>query len=129
MMSRYDEVKPMTRDEALAAFASEKPDMVCDALIRLTYHDGDWQWVQDQCISWARHPNVDIRGLAVTCLGHLARIHTRLDLQKILPLLEELLRDPSVASRTEDALDDIKTYLGIDVKVGGPARIKTDDSQ
>lgn len=115
-MSRYYAVNPITREEALVAFASGKPDIICDALIRLTYHDPDWQWVQDQCIFWGRHPNADVRGLAVTCLGHLARIYTKLDLQKALPLLKELLKDPSVALRAEDALDDIETYLDIDIR-------------
>ncbi len=58
-------------------------------------------------------------GLAVTCLGHLARIHTRLDLRKSFTALGRTSqRSFSSFEDLKIALDDIKTYLGIDVKVG-----------
>src|SRR5215208_4710727 len=103
-MNQYCEVNPISREEAMAAFASEERERICDALVRLAYHEPDWQWVQEQCLFWARYPDVNIQGAAVTCLGHLARIHAKLDVEKVLPLLRELFKDPSVASRVDDAL-------------------------
>jgi hypothetical protein len=46
----------------------------------------------------------------VTALGHLARIHGEADLEKVLPLLEELTRDPVIGGRAEDALGDIRMF-------------------
>ncbi|MEW6182337.1 MAG: hypothetical protein AB1500_04060 [Bacillota bacterium] len=110
---RYEEVLPITPKEAEEAFKSKNPAEVCDALIRVTYYDPDWRWVQAQCLRFARHRNTDIRGLAATCIGHLARIHGVLNIELVLPVLQHLLKDPEVYGRAQDALDDIKTYLGM----------------
>lgn len=112
---RYVEVEPITRQEAKAAFATGIPDSICDALIRLVYHDPDWIWVQERCIELSEDSNSEVSGLAVTCLGHLARIRRTLDLERVLPALKKLLANPEIAGRVEDALDDIETYLKIEI--------------
>jgi hypothetical protein len=109
-----DEVKPITRTEAEAGLTSGIPDKICDALIRITYHDPDWRWVQDMCLELASHSDPQVSGLAVTCLGHLARIHGFLDVEKVLPTLRRLRDDPKISGRVADALDDIKMYLECD---------------
>ena len=108
---RFQEVTPISREQALTAFASNEVEAICDALIRITYHDPDWHWVQEQCVMFAEFPDVDVRGLAVTCLGHLARIHRRLNVKEVSPLLESLLNDPDVAPRVVDTIDDIKMFI------------------
>jgi hypothetical protein len=112
-----DEVKPITQTEAEAGLASGMPDKICDALIRITYHHPDWRWVQDVCLVFASHSNPQISGLAVTCLGHLARIHGVLEVEKVLTTLRKLRGDPKISGRVADALDDIKTYLECDFKL------------
>lgn len=111
MSMRFQEVTPISREQALIAFASNEVEAICDALIRITYHDPDWHWVQEQCIRFTEFPDVEVRGLAVTCLGHLARIHRRLNLKEVLPVLESLLNDADVAPRVADTLDDIKMFI------------------
>jgi hypothetical protein len=109
---RYSEVTPIDREEAAEAFSSDDVDKICDALVRLTFHDRDWNWVQGVCLTFGRHPDPQVRGLAATCLGHLARIHGTLDVDSAVRLLEDLRRDPEVRGRAEDALDDIRQYAG-----------------
>ena len=110
-MMHYKEVQPISETEAQVALASGIPEVICDALVRLAYHDPDWQYVQDLCMRFADSPSTEISGLAVTCLGHLARLHGKLDLGKVAPLLERLGRRPDIAGRVEDAWDDIKMFL------------------
>jgi hypothetical protein len=52
-----------------------------------------------------------MRGLAATCLGHVARIHKRLDLDLVLGALVPLKSDPVIGGYVRDALDDIKFFL------------------
>ena len=114
---RLDEVKPISQSEAEAGLASGMPDIICDALIRITYHDPNWHWVQDKCLELASHPDPQVSGLAVTCLGHLARIHRVLDVEKVLPTLRRLQDDPKISGRVADALDDINMYLEGDLRL------------
>lgn len=109
---RYVEVVPITRQEAEAAFASGVSYAICTALVRLVYHYPDWRWLQEKCIELSRDSDLEVAGVAVTCLGHLARIHGTLDLERVLPLLKSLHTNPELAGRVEDASGDIEMYIG-----------------
>jgi hypothetical protein len=107
---QYQETLPISYEEAKESLKSDDPIRVNDALVRLTYHDSDWRRVQDQCLQLVSHSDPVVKGLAVSCLGHLARIHKTIDTVKVLPLLSSLLDDPDVGGRAEDAIDDIEMF-------------------
>jgi hypothetical protein len=107
---QYQETLPISCEEARENLKSDNPICVNDALVRLTYHDPDWQWVQDQCLQLLNSNDPVVKGLAVSCLGHLARIHKIIDTAKVVPILNSLLEDPNVGGRAEDALDDIEMF-------------------
>lgn len=107
----WDEVKPIDRQDAEVALATEDDEVVCDALVRCTFHENDWKWVQSQCLRLLQSPAITVRIVAVTCLGHLARIHGVLDLDRVLPVLSELAKDSRIAGRVEDTLDDIRLFV------------------
>ena len=76
----------------------------------MTYHDSDWRWIQNICLNFVKSKDTQIRRLAVICLGHLARIHGTLDVEQVIPVLENLLHDSNVAGNVKDALDDIQMF-------------------
>jgi hypothetical protein len=108
---RYQNVPPISRNEARAAFRSGSEAAIRAALLSITYHDEDWRWIQEQLLRFARHRNSSIRSLAGLCFGHVARIHRALDLDAVLPVLSELARDPETRGHAEDALADIAIFI------------------
>jgi hypothetical protein len=110
-MRHYESVTPISRADAEVELAFGDTKRVCDALLRLTYHDPEWRWIQNQCVRFARHFDADVRGLAVTCFGHVARIHGALDLDVVSPVLRELRSDPEMGGRVSDTWDDIEVFL------------------
>lgn len=108
---KYDDSRPIGRSEAETMFNSENPDAICEALIRVALHDPDPLWSQMVVLRFVAHDDSEVRGLAATCLGHIARIHRRMDLGIVVPILSKLAEDPLVGGRAEDALDDIRTYM------------------
>ncbi len=109
---QYQEPAPLTRAEAERVFESHEVDAICNALIASALNENDWRWVQAQALRFADHSNPQVRAVAATSLGHLARIHRTLDANIVIPKLREMLRDPAIVGRVEDAVDDIETYLG-----------------
>ncbi|AXQ30455.1 hypothetical protein D0B54_18005 [Solimonas sp. K1W22B-7] len=105
------EEKDPGRDAALQAFASRDPERICRALVSIAFYDGDWQWVQDQCLQYLDSQNEYVAGVAATCLGHVARIHGRLDRDKVLTALHAKASDPRVSGFVADALDDMEMFL------------------
>jgi hypothetical protein len=81
-----------------------------DALLHLTYNEPDRLWLQRfllECLE----PGVDrqIRALAVTCVGHVARLDHRVS-SALVTRLNELRDDPVLGGIVEDALDDISSF-------------------
>ncbi len=124
---RYHSVEPITRSEAEAVFATGQPERILYALLSVVYHDPDWRWAQSLCLGYAHHANTDLRGLAITCLGHLARIHGVLNRELVLPVLCAALSDWewAVRGKAGDAFDDIGMYLDEAWKCGGESSIDT----
>jgi hypothetical protein len=110
----YHKPQPITREEAESAFASGNSEEIDSALVNVALHDPDCRWVQDKCLGFARSNVAAVRQIAVTCLGHVARIHQKLDLEKVLPVLDGLSHDPEV--QVEDALDDIQMFMKVELR-------------
>jgi hypothetical protein len=110
----YHEPQPITREEAEFAFVSGNPEEIASALLSVAFYASDWRWVQDTCLGFARNDIASVRQIAVTCLGHVARIHRKLDLEKVLPVLYELSHDPEL--QVGDALDDIQMFMNIELR-------------
>lgn len=108
----YREVPPARRDELQRALTGGDDDAVQEALVSLALHDPDGTWVQDQCLALMDHPSWQVRATALTCLGHVARLHGSIDVGRVLPVLRSALHDPRTAGYAEQAMDDIETFAG-----------------
>lgn len=106
----YQSMQPISREEAEAIFNSNDQDKIGETLVRVVYHDPDWRWVQSQCIRFTHEGDIDNHKTAITCLGHIARLHRAIDLDIVLPLLDELKQNADLAGIVEDAVADIRRF-------------------
>ncbi|NML35544.1 hypothetical protein [Paraburkholderia antibiotica] len=105
-MSQY------SKEELEHRLNSSDKDAVIDALMYLCFNINDPEWIQDKCIeAIEREKDEDIRGLGITCIGHVARMHSQINKDKVMPVLKRLLCDESLSGRAQDALDDIDTFV------------------
>lgn len=109
-MSQYREPAPIARSEAVAALSSGDLNKVREALVSIAFHDPDFEWAQAQCLDFCANPDPEVRGVAVVCLGHIARIHGRIDMEKVGPVLKKLASDSQLVGIVQDALDDIRQF-------------------
>jgi hypothetical protein len=94
----------------LADIASSDVGRSTRALLSLTYDDPDRIWLEKvllDCLEREFDPQV--RALAVTCMGHVGRIHGAIS-ANVVAKLQELLGDPVLGPRAEDALGDIRHF-------------------
>lgn len=108
---RYHEVIERSHDEIEILLKDKNSEKVTDALLSAAYYDPDWLWVQNQCLFFLNHADSNVRVVAATCLGHVARIHKKLDLEIVLSALVPLKHDPQIGPYVQDALDDIRFQL------------------
>jgi hypothetical protein len=111
-MMKYQEPGEVSRAELERARSSEDGPSIRAALVGLALNEGeDWRWVESQCIELLMDRDWEVRAIAATCLGHVARIHGQMDLEIAVPALRALQDDPKTASFAGDALEDIETYI------------------
>lgn len=108
---RYVHPAPLSRAEGEALLRSAEAPVVTHTPVCLAFPEPDWRWVQNACLRLTDSPDPGLRGIAATCLGHLARLHRKIDLAAVVPVLERLAADPAVSGEAEDALDDIRTFV------------------
>ena len=106
----YEDLLPISRKEAEGAFRSSDIETITVALLRLVLHDPDAAWLQNTVLNFIEHPEPMIRGCAATCLGHIARIHKTIDVERSILALTKLLEDPTCSGKAEDAIEDIQMF-------------------
>lgn len=106
----YREPSPITREQFHHLLAQGDGDEIAEALIGLALNDPDWKWLQDLCLGLVDHVESAVRAAALTSLGHIARIHGRIERSRVEPKLRQILDDSVLAGRAQDALDDIAVF-------------------
>ena len=101
---------PISHKAAERALKGDE-ETVSRTLIRLALHDDDPAYVEATCLKFAGDPRVWVRRNCATCFGHLARLHQKLDLDRVMPVLQAMLDDPDVVSYAEASLDDIEIFM------------------
>ncbi|MEV6159777.1 hypothetical protein AB0L53_56520 [Nonomuraea sp. NPDC052129] len=108
---RYEEPRVGRREDLAAALTKGDVDGICRALVSLSFYDTDWKWVEGACLSLLSNSDAAIRQVAATCLGHVARIHGRIDKDVVIPALMAMLDDEQVVGAAENALEDISIFV------------------
>ena len=107
----YEEIGPLSREQAEAAFASGDGPRIGRALLSLALNGKDWEYAESRCLDFITHPDVWVRRNACTSLGHLARLHGALHLDRVFPALLAARSDPETSGYAEDALSDIQVFM------------------
>jgi hypothetical protein len=108
---KYEAVQPATRSELISQLENGDPQKVARALYSASKYDPDWKWVQDQCLKCLNSPEVSVRWAAATCLGDLAFLQRPLEIQIVLPALENATKDPKIADPAKFSLNMVKQFL------------------
>lgn len=75
----FNNPTPKTREELELTLDSNDKKIITENLVSLAFYEKDRQWAQNICLKFLENQDLDLSGLAATCLGHIARIHHKLD--------------------------------------------------
>jgi len=111
---KYETLEPINKDQAADLLGEGGRETICRTLVCVATFEPDRHWAQTQCLRYANHKDSFVRGVAATCLGHLARIHKTIDEDEVMPIVRQLLRDkdPQTRAIAEDTISDFSIYLG-----------------
>jgi hypothetical protein len=111
---KYEPIPEMSVADVEAAISRNQPEDLLVAVLSAALYGRDREWAEGICSRLAAHEHFNVRGTAILGLGHLARIHGRLDRLVVLPIIEAGLVDPHeyVRGQANAAADDVEHFLG-----------------
>ncbi|WP_229070828.1 hypothetical protein [Actinoplanes sp. DH11] len=99
------------RADMMAEVASGDVPRATEALLSLVNHESDRSWIEGVLLGVIDGDfDLQIKQLAVICLGHVARIHRAIS-GGVVSRLEEMQTDPSLSSRANNALEDVGIFV------------------
>lgn len=104
----------MTKDEIMKVLrdqSASKDDKISTVMFAI-FNLNDSRWLQEFCMQCANDGDSDIAGLAITGIGHIARMYGGVDLETVVPFLEDIKnKNTTLSGRAEDALEDIQIFM------------------
>ncbi|WP_395750543.1 hypothetical protein [Prosthecobacter sp.] len=83
-------------------------------VVAVSMYDADASYAEDLCLRLSNHPDEIVRGNAILGFGHIARVHRRLDEERVKPLIVAAFLDSSwnVTGHAFSAREDTQFFLG-----------------
>ena len=113
MKSKYEDIPQFDRQEVEAALERDDAGELHVAVLAVALSSVDQAWAEGICMRLASHPDHIVRGNAILGMGHIARIHRKLDVEGVRPLIQAALQDESeyIRGQADSAADDIELFL------------------
>lgn len=107
----YKSVTPMGRFEAIKAIESGISEKAYSAMLSIAFFEQDVEWAQNIFLELFNGTDSKISALAAVCLGHLARIHGKINKDLVVSVLRSRLNEVELAGEIGDALEDIDQFV------------------
>ncbi len=86
---------------------------VINGFLELAVSTDDPDFVQEILVMYSEHEDAKIRGTAIFCLGHIAKVYKKINKELVLLIINQGFQDESsfVREQSRLALDDINFYI------------------
>jgi hypothetical protein len=106
----YECPKAVTKEVAELALSEDDGMKLCSILISVALFENDFPWAQNLIFSNVLSKHQHIAQAAVIAVGHLARIHGKINMDKLNVLFEGVLFKSELSGSIQDTLDDIEIF-------------------
>lgn len=108
---KYHEIPDFDKSQ-LELLESDKPGTVLMALLSVVQYSGSYELAVEVTKRFVSHHDQYVRGVAMECIGHLARIWKKVP-PDLIDALHGGLKDDSdwVQGKADFAIDDLETFL------------------
>jgi hypothetical protein len=103
------------KQEVLKILKSGDSGAICNTLVAVAFHEEDLNFCIKVIVECLNHPDDNVKGLAVLCIGHLARIHGELPEDIVIPIMLKALKSKvkAVKDRVVHAMSDIHVFMPV----------------
>ena len=106
----YQEIPRMTAREIEAALGGDDVDTACDAILSAALYFDDWRVSQRICLKALALANDVLKRCGIIGLGHIVRIHGRIDVAVVSMELQKFSRNEFLLGYIENLQSDINIF-------------------
>ena len=106
----YENPRSIAKEAAEAILLKGNSSEMCSALMSIALYEKDLSQAQDLVFPNFLSTNKDIAQAAITSVGHLARLHGQIDLDRLNFLLERMIYKAELSGNIEDMFNDIEVF-------------------
>lgn len=109
----YEAIEEFSPAEIEAAIEQDDIDKLIYAVLSAALYADDSEWAENVCLRLANHEHFNVRGNAILGFAHIARIHRRLNKEKVRPVIVAALNDENeyVRGQAECTAADVNFFL------------------
>jgi hypothetical protein len=109
----YEEAKPIAREDAIRRLHSHDLQAAESAILSVALFEPELEFASRLVFEGAHRAEPRLRGTALLCIGHLARLHRRLPEEPTVELVRAGLHHPDayVRGQAQNALDDLLVFI------------------
>ncbi len=109
---KYEPIKKYSKVDIEKAVAGNNADELLLMVLSVALYSDDFEYAENFCVQLSNHEHFNVRGNAIQGLGHIARIHGKLNENKVKPIIESASKDKNKIVRS-NAIDakDTKQFL------------------
>src|SRR5262245_49626927 len=110
---KYEAIPVLSRDEIESAILRNDLEELLYAVLSVALYSDAPVWEECVCVRLSNHEHFNVRRNAILGFGHIARIHRKLTMSIVKPLIEAALQDQNdyVRGHADDAADDVELFL------------------
>jgi hypothetical protein len=109
------EPKKYSREEVELIISNNKPEMLSAMLVGIAFNERDLNYAYKIITSFLNYSDLEVVGVAIICIAHLARIHGHINQNETLNYFREIIKGENggndiVMARVGDAVGDFSVY-------------------
>jgi len=99
------------RQKLLAGLSQTDTESLNQALMNVVVYEADRTYAESIITMFLTHSNPQVRAVAAAAIDYLVRTHGKINKPRIVPLIEELLKDTRTMVNAQSALTSINTLV------------------
>ncbi len=110
---KYEPIKKYSKVDIEKAVAESNANELSLMVLSVALYSEDFEYAENFCVQLSNHEHFNVRGNAIQGFAHIARIHRKLNKDKVKPIIEKALKDKNelVRGNANDAKDDTEIFL------------------
>lgn len=108
---KYEDVNIVYLRDFFVSLKGNDMNKIASDMIGFVYGEKNWKEAERVILECLDDERSTVREIAVTCIGHIARIHGKINREAVGKKFANMKKNSQINGKIEDSLDDIDIFV------------------